>query len=380
MRFVYRRHGWVPVLVRQKQRPGAIPDHKMERKEEKDHDDDDVKNKGDHGDGQGSGGEIRQESGVVSMQVLPWYVRTTALGVLSVSAIMVRKTAVPAAAMAVVMVVGSLQRRWLGGVMCMKRFISSGISYFSQLFQHWNKTPDVERGLPAVEVRNPNVERGVPLGLPGLEIQQPLASPEHKMKINKRVPRDGPLLCLSAPCSPRQRGQTNTPFSAPLKGLEISTELESKVSLHRKSHEISTQLENKVTVPTKSQEINAQLEKRISMPRKSHEINAQLESKMGIEKNKGKMGNDEKKSKKFGRILSLDSQLMNPTRLEKAESFVRKRKGGRKVIDATIGASVMIVILFFLIAYGRISAIFFTSAWWYVLPNLKTDNSNKRRD
>ncbi|GLJ29173.1 hypothetical protein SUGI_0575200 [Cryptomeria japonica] len=347
VRFVYTSKGWVPVVVRQRHgggvsgKPGTRAEQKMQRKEnhgtrpkEEDRRGDDVKVKGDEIEGHGNGADgsaISQESEVVSM--MPWwsgYVKTTAFGVLTVSAIMVRKSAGPAAAMAVVMVVGYLQKRWLGGVLCMKRFINSGISYFSELFLHWKKTPDVER---------------MPLSLPEQEIQQPLASPQHKMIVSKKVPKGGPLLCFSAPCSPRQRGHANAAFSAPLKSLEVNTQLESKVP-----------------VPSKGQEINAQQYGKI--------VNHNDKGKMGIDKDK----------KKFGRILSLDSQPTNSIRLHKAESFVRRRKAGRRAIDATIGASVMIVILFFLIAYGRISAIFFTSAWWYVLPNLRTGNSNRRAD
>ncbi|KAH9303832.1 hypothetical protein KI387_008236, partial [Taxus chinensis] len=47
--------------------------------------------------------------------MMPWrsgYLKATTVGVLILSAILVRK---PAAAMAVAMVAGSLQRRWLGG-------------------------------------------------------------------------------------------------------------------------------------------------------------------------------------------------------------------------------------------------------------------------
>ncbi|KAH9303835.1 hypothetical protein KI387_008239, partial [Taxus chinensis] len=283
VRFAYTHRGWVPVVVksgidggvpipiRAKQDNHSKEDFSGIHKEKEE----DNPKQGDDGV---NGSASREETLPVMMPWWSGYLKTTAFGALTVSAIMVRKSAVPAAAMAVVMVVGTLQKRWLGGVLCMKRFIGAGISYFSELFLHWKRNP---------EIKSSSLQGS-------LQVQLPVGSPEHKKITGKRMP----LRCLSAPCSPTVQA---TGFSAP------------KTS-------------------TRSQELNTQL--------------------------LGKKDNN--KQHMFRRILSMDDK---PIRLRKAESFARKRKPGRVAIDSTVGATAMIILLFFLVFYGRLSAIFFTSAW-----------------
>lgn len=190
VKFAHSKNGWIPVVVRAREGiwkknggAGAAGASILGPA---------VKNNGQK-DGElrrkDTGNDLNVESASMSISVLnekshsrviPWspILKTTAFGVLGLSVIWVRRPAVaPAVAMAVVMAIG--------GVMCMKKFILSGVSYFATLFRN---------------PRNPKA----------CDVE---AITEHKDidKVSRRIPRTG--LTISAPNSPARAHVQRSLFS-----------------------------------------------------------------------------------------------------------------------------------------------------------------------
>ncbi|GLJ29176.1 hypothetical protein SUGI_0575240 [Cryptomeria japonica] len=326
VRFVYTSKGWAPVVVKnghggKDEEVLLLPPNSRGK--------DSVR-----ADEGCDNGDIASSSSQMTVAGnLPWwseYLATTAFGVLTVSAIMVRKFAVPAVAMAVVMVVGSLQRRWMGGVMCTRSFIDTAVSYFSELFIHWNRSLQVRKTGPPKERLQ-------------VEAEQHVASPEHNI-ITERS-QGGPLFSFSAPSSPTVRDPTM--FFAPKSSS--------------RSQDFSTQLEAR-----KKKIENRQLGRVVSMDGQSRnqDFNTQLEAKKKKTENR-----------QLRRAVSMDGQPRKPIKSQQSESSFWAREGE---IDATLGATLMLILLFFLVFYGRLYAICFTSAYLYVLSKLRIELSIRR--
>lgn len=183
VRFAYSKNGWIPVVVRGrgvigKKSSGAGAAGVS------------ILGPAVNNNGQ-KGGELRKmdagnhinglsESTSISVfdprrhsLIMPWsrLFKTTAFGVLGLSAIWVKKSAFPAAAaMAVVMAVGSM--------MCMKKYILSGVSWFATFFRN---------------PRNPKASQN------GGRVEA-VAEQKDIDKFSRRIPR--PVLAISAPSSP----------------------------------------------------------------------------------------------------------------------------------------------------------------------------------
>ncbi|KAH9303830.1 hypothetical protein KI387_008234 [Taxus chinensis] len=265
VKFADSGEGWVPVIVKNGFNGGQAsilpPIRTKEDNQRKENynstqkDEENVEEADERYEDGVNGSASREETLPVTMPWWSGYLKATAIGVLIVSTTLLRK---PAAAMAVAMVVGFLQKLWLGGVMCMKRFIDTGISYFSENFPYWKRNP----------------------------------------KIKTSFSHGGSVHPLTAPCSPA-RGQATVVSAL-------------KNSSRRREH------------------------------------NTQL---------------DDIKKKKF-------------QRKPKADGSMGRKWEGKGTTDPTVAAIVGIVLLFFLVFYGRLSAICFTSAWWYVLPKFRSDEIN----
>lgn len=73
------------------------------------------------------------------------------------------------------------------------------------------------------------------------------------------------------------------------------------------------------------------------------------------------------KAKKIRRIISMDNRPTRSLRPQGSDIFYRRTRPAM-AYDASVGAASLIIALFCLAFYGRLYAIFFTSAWWYLLP------------
>ncbi|GLJ29177.1 hypothetical protein SUGI_0575280 [Cryptomeria japonica] len=229
----------------------------------------------DIGEGEINGSAKKGKS--VSVIILPWwsvYLKTAVFGVLGLSIILARKSALRAAAMAAVIVVGYLQM-WLQGFVTL-------VSIFSKPFLYCRGDKRSAKGI----------------------VQAP---PENKVA-GECGSEGETLISLTAPCSP-------TVFYKDSRSQEHINQLESEKLYNEKN----------------------KLERTVSMA---------------------------------GRAAK------KPIRLQEAEIFLKRRKASSGAIDATAIATVMIIVLFFLVFYGRLPAICFASAWWYVLPKFRTNGSN----
>jgi len=75
------------------------------------------------------------------------------------------------------------------------------------------------------------------------------------------------------------------------------------------------------------------------------------------------------KAEKFRRAVSMENRPTRTARPQGSDSCYR-RTSPAMANDGRVGATVMILTLVCLAFYGRLCAIFFTSAWWYLLPML----------
>lgn len=204
--------------------------------------------------------------------VMPWFWILKAFGVLSLSAISVRRSGVPAAtAMSI------------GGVVCMKKFVLSGVLCSSQL----SRNPG-----------NPHTSHNVD----GVEANK------EKTDIDKvSIISPTPDLDANAIAAGSFWGSHIQPIEFMASDSPKAKEANDK---HKRHHHSKT------------------------------------------------------KGKTF-RIVPLDNRPTAPATAQGPNSFYRRTRPAM-ASDASAVATAMIITLFCLAFYGRLSAIFFTSAWWYV--------------
>lgn len=77
--------------------------------------------------------------------------------------------------------------------------------------------------------------------------------------------------------------------------------------------------------------------------------------------------NHQSKAKRFRRVVSMGNQPTRSPRSQSSESFC-KRTSPAIANDCSVGATVMIITLLYLVFYGPFCAILLTSAWWYLFP------------
>lgn len=374
VRFAYSKNGWTPVVVRagdgiEKKNGGenaagvSIPRPVVKKNGEKD-----GESRREYEANETNGNPESISISVFDDRshslVMPCsrFLKATAFGVLGLSAMWARRSAVsPALAMATAMA--------MGGVMCMRKFIFSGVSIFQPLFRNprdpktiqngggieavaekkeaiaENKDVDeLSRKIPRTGLTSQNgggvkaiamkkdvdeLSRRIPKA--GLAIQngggiEAIADKKNLTKLCRRNPRAG-LLTVSAPCSPMRAHVQPTEFSAMasprgLKPKEVNHE-------HKHHH---------------------------------HHHN-------------------HSKPKIIRRIVTMDTK---PARAQGSDIFYRRTRPGM-AYDPSVGATSLIITLFCLIFYGRLCAILFTSAWWYLLPMfcqpsemVNTNNNNSR--
>lgn len=297
VRFAYSKNGWIPVVVRGIDVTGT-------------------KNSGAGAAGvsilgpvvknNGQDGELRKEDAENRMNglsksisicvfdesshslVMPWsrILKTTSFGLFGLSAMWVKRSAFPAAAaMAVVMAVG--------GVMCMKKFLLSGVSYFATLFRN---------------PRNPKASQNGG----GAEA---VAEQRDIDKFSRSIPRTG--LTVSAPSSPVRAHVQRTLFSATASPRVVKPKV----------------------------------------------INLEL-----------KRLHHQSKAKKFRRFVSMDNRPSGPVR---EDSFYRRTRPAM-TYNSSVDATAMIITLLCLVFFGRLCAIFFTCACWYLLPMLGKNSETTR--
>lgn len=75
------------------------------------------------------------------------------------------------------------------------------------------------------------------------------------------------------------------------------------------------------------------------------------------------------KTKTFRRVVSMENRPTRSATPLGSDSFYRRTRSAM-AIDSGVAATVMIITLLCLVFSGRLSAIFFTSLWWYLLPVL----------
>ncbi|GLJ29178.1 hypothetical protein SUGI_0575290 [Cryptomeria japonica] len=279
--FAHSSREWTPVVLKNGGHGGPDgglilpPIRTKEDKERKNRSDGNSRDENDIGEGEINGSARKEER--VSVIILSWwsvYLKTAVFGVLSVSIILARKSALRAVAMAAVIVVSYLQMRLQGFVTL--------VSIFSKTLVYCKGEKSSAK-----------------------EVVQ--ASPENKL-VGEYGFEGHSLFSCTAPSSP-------TVFSKDSRSQEHNTQMESEKTYNEKN----------------------KLERTVSM--------------------------DGRAAKK-------------PIRLQEAEIFLKRRKASSGAIDATAIATVMIIVLFFLVFYGRLPAICFTSVWWYVLPKFRTNGSN----
>jgi len=290
VRFLYSKNGWIPVVVRpregnRKKNCGVRASRaSILGPVEKNHGEKDGElRREDKGNDINGGSESISISGFDERShslVMPssQFLKITVFGFLGLRAMWTRRSAVfEAMAMAVVMAVG--------GVMCMKKFILSRVSYFSTLFRN-NKASQNGGGV------------------------EEIAEQKDVYKLSRRTPRLGHI--VSAPSSPLRAHLQPIKFSA-----------------------------------SASASPRAAKQKTIDPEHKHHQS----------------------KAKKFRRVVSMENRPTRTARLQGSDSFYR-RTSPAMAIDTSVGATVMIITLLCLVFYGRLCAIFFTSAWWYLLSML----------
>lgn len=82
------------------------------------------------------------------------------------------------------------------------------------------------------------------------------------------------------------------------------------------------------------------------------------------------------KTKKIKRFVAVDNR---PNRHAETMKGSYRRTRQAMAYDAIVSATAIIITLFCLVFSGRLCAIFFTSAWWYLLPMLKGTRRINRR-
>jgi hypothetical protein len=288
VKFSYWKDGWVPVVVRAREgiwkkndggdtagvsilepaeNSNGEKDRELGRKDELD----DV-------DGESQSISISVFDERSHSPVMPWsqFLKNTAFGGLALSAMWVRKSAVPAAAVMAV-----------GGGICMKKFFLKGVSYL------------------AGYSRNPKT---IQIG----GDDEAIAEQKDVSKITGRT--SSPGLTISLPSRP-VRGHVEfsaiTPSPRAVKPKTIDSE-------HNHHHRHS-------------------------------------------------------KAKKVRRVVALDNRPTRPA-LEVQGSYRRTRQA--MAYDTSMSSTVFIITLFCLVFSGRLCAIFFTSAWWYLLPVLRKYERN----
>ncbi|GLJ29175.1 hypothetical protein SUGI_0575230 [Cryptomeria japonica] len=338
-----------------------------------------------------NGSESRKEGGAVT--ILPWwsrYLETTAFVVQKVSAILTSKFSVPAAAMAVVLLVGFLQRMCLGAVMGMKRFKDRGIFHF---FEHLIYT----RTSPEFRTRHPEKAE---------QVEKPLTSPEHKISNEERL-SEGSLISLSALSNPTVRFPAS--FSVPAVAMAVFVLVGSlqtmclgavmgmkrfidKWIFHFFEHliDLKTSPEFRTRPPEDAEQVEKPLpspEHKITNEERFSEgslislnalrnptlrypasLSASKNGSRSLNFNTGQKGKKKNKTK-FGRIFYIDGQPGKTNRVQQSEDFLGRAK--RRPIDTTVGATLMAIILFVLVIYGRLCAICFTSALLCIVPKLR---------
>jgi len=303
VRFAYSKNGWIPVVMRPREGIGkknngevaagvSIPRFLQKNNGEKDGEPR-RKDEGNNINGESRGISISVFDERSHSLVMPWsrILKATAFGLFGFSAMWARRSAVPPVlAMAAAMAVG--------GVMCMKKFLLSGVSNFAALFRNPRNPESTQNGGGSEAIA---------------EAQKDVD------KLRRRIPREGlltvsakGLLTVSAPCSPVTRGHVQ---------------------------------------PT---EFSAMASPRAVKPKKvNHEHKQQH--------------HNQSKVKKIRRIVSMDDRPSRLARPQGPDIFYRRTRPAM-AYSASVGATSLIIALFCLAFYGRLHAIFFTSAWWYLVP------------
>lgn len=75
------------------------------------------------------------------------------------------------------------------------------------------------------------------------------------------------------------------------------------------------------------------------------------------------------KAKNSRRLVSVENRPTRTAIPQGSDSFIRRTSRAMDN-DGSVGATVMIITLFSLVFYGLLCSIFFTFAWWYLLPML----------
>lgn len=238
VRFAYSKNGWIPVVVRGKELIGkknsgacaagvsilgpSVNNNGQKGGELR------KKDAGNHINGLSESTSISVFDARSHSLIMPWsrIFRTTAFGVLGLSAIWVKKSVFPAAAaMALVMAVGSM--------MCMKKFILSGVSWFATFFRN---------------PRNPKASQN------GGRVEA-LAAQKDIDKFSRRIPR--PVLAISAPSSPVRAHVPRTLFSVTASPSVVKPNISNRE--HKRLHQQSkakkfrryVSMDNRPTRPTR---------------------------------------------------------------------------------------------------------------------------------
>lgn len=292
VRFSYSKNGWVPVVARAREvigkKNGGVNAtgvsilgsvEKNDRKE-----DWELRRKD---AGNDTNGECQNISTSVVDErshslVMPWsrFFHTAAIGVLSSSAMWVRRLAVTAVAAITVVIT-------VGRVMCTKAFCLSGVSSFARFFRNPRnlESPRNGRGLEAIAVEK--------------EVD----------KFRRSTTKPGST--VRAPSSPlRAHGELN---------------------------DFSSMASPRGAVKPKV------------MDRQENHLHQQS------------------KDNKWRRVVSMDNRPTRRTRLHDSDSFYRRRSP-TMTYSANLNTTALIITLFCLVFYGRLSAILFTCVCWYLLP------------
>lgn len=79
-------------------------------------------------------------------------------------------------------------------------------------------------------------------------------------------------------------------------------------------------------------------------------------------------GRVQSKAKKMRRVVAVDYR---PTRPARAVQGSYRRRRQAMAYETSLNATVIVIALFCLVFSGRLCAVLFTSAWWYLLPMLR---------
>lgn len=364
VRFSFSKDGWTPVVMRTRDGTGkknsgegaagvSIPGSGEKKNRSRE-----LRGK-DERSGRSEGISIAAFDARSHSLVMPFsrFLRTTAFGLFGLSAIWARRSAVPsaltlAAAMAV------------SGVMCMKKFIWGGISICAALFRNLRNTKRILNGGSVEAIaEQKDVDMGSRTGNPqttqniggieeiaeqkdvnmGSRSRNPktaqnvggigeIAEKKYVDMVSRKIPRADHLTTVSAPCSPMRAHVQPTEFSA------MASPRAGKL-------------------------------KEVSHEHKHHHNNHHHHNS---------------KAKIIRRIVSMDSRPTRSVRPQGPDIFYRRTRPAM-AYDASVGATSLIIILLSLAFFGRLYAIFFTSAWWYFLPMfskpsemMNTKNSNSK--